>query len=217
MGLFSFFQKNDYELLIEKMKFWKKHHFIDNGSRTSEHQKLIFDLILKYPEYDLYKMSSHGTTCAFCAAREGRVYSRSGKDPDFPSLAIAFQKIDKSGPDVLWNTYLIPHPNCIHSFVVWTPAGHSDSELKEIKRFSSIKLNPLSRDPRTLKQKEAYDKKEAGRKKWLRSYKLFEKCSACGIEKFPKTFNTFHKHQLSNSEKYQEWMRQYSALKSRPK
>lgn len=215
MGVLNFFSKSDYELLIDKMKDWKKRHWVDNGSCTSNRQKSMLDLILSSPKHDLYKMIAHGTTCAFCAAREGRVYSRSGKDPDFPPLSLAFQKIDKSGPDVLWNTYLVPHPNCIHSFVVWTPMGRSDSEIKEIKQFSSIKLNPLSRDPRTSKQREAYDQKEAGRKKWLRSYKLFEKCSACGIEKFPKTFQTFQKHQLANSEKYQNWMTQYSILRSK--
>ena len=159
-------------------------------------------------------MSAHGTTCAFCASREGRVYSRSGKDPDFPPLALAFQKIDKNGPDVLWNTYLIPHPNCIHSLIVWTAMGRSDAEIKEIKCFSNIKSNPLSRDPRTPKQKEVYERKAIARKRWLRDYKLFEKCSACGIEKFPKTFQTFQKHKNANSEKYQEWMRQYSIIVS---
>lgn len=199
------------------MRKWRKQYWVDNGSRTSERQKEILDLILKYPNYDLYKMGSHGTTCAFCAAREGRVYSRGGKDPDFPPLALAFQKIDKNGPDVLWNTYLIPHPNCIHSFVMWTPMGRTDSEIREIKQFSSVKLNPLSLDPRTQKQKDAYKRKAASRKKWLRSYKLFEKCSACGIEKFPKTFQTFQKHKAANSEKYQDWMKQYSILKNREK
>lgn len=213
MGLFDVFQESDYDLLASKMKEWKKRYFNDNGSRTSERQKSMLTLLLKYPDHDLYKMSSHGTTCAFCAAREGRVYSRSGKDPIFPPLALAFQKIDKNGPDVLWNTYLVPHPNCIHSFFVWTPMGRSEAEISTIKRFSSMKLNPLSRDPRTPKQKEAYERKEKSRKKWLAEYKLFKNCSALDIEKFPKTFQTFQKHKSTNSAKYQEWMRQYSVLK----
>ena len=217
MGLFDIFRKDarsDYDILVSKMNTWKKKYFVDNGSRTSNRQKSILEIILANPEHDLYKMSAHGTTCAFCASREGRVYSRSGKDPDFPPLALAFQKIDKNGPDVLWNTYLIPHPNCIHSLIVWTAMGRSDAEIKEIKCFSNIKSNPLSRDPRTPKQKEVYERKAIARKRWLRDYKLFEKCSACGIEKFPKTFQTFQKHKNANSEKYQEWMRQYSIIVS---
>jgi len=205
-------------MLLERIvRVWKKKYLVDNGSRTSERQKEILDLILKNPEHDLYKMSAHGTTCAFCAVREGRVYSRSGKDPVLPPLALAFQKIDPDGPDVLWNTYLIPHPNCLHQLIVWTPMGRSKEEIQKIQRFSSIKYNPLSRDPRSPQQKAAYENKMKARKKWLNEYKLFEDCSSCGIEKFPKTFQTFQKHKKANSEKYQEWIRQYSILKSRLK
>lgn len=217
MRLLGFLKKdgNDYDTLVSKMKVWEKKYFVDNGSRTSERQKAILAMILRLPDHDLYKMSAHGTTCAFCAAREGRVYSRSGKDPDFPPLALAFEKIDKNGPAVLWNTYLIPHPNCIHSFTAWTPMGRSDAEIKEIKRFSSIKLNPLSRDPRTQKQREVYEQKEVNRRQRLADYKLFERCSACRIEKFPKTFDTFLKHKKENSEKYQLWMKQYHEKKEK--
>ena len=202
----------NYEELVFQLKDWVGKYFIDNGSRTSEQQKAILHLLLNNPKQDLYKLSAHGVTCSFCAPREGRVYSRSGNDPDFPPLALAFQKIDKNGPDVLWNTYLVTHPNTLHILIPWTPAGRTEQEIMEIKRFSSLKTNPLSHDPRTEQQKELYRKKQVGRKKWLRSYHLFESCSKLGIEKFPKTYQTFEKHKLSNSTKYQVWMRQYSIL-----
>lgn len=204
---------SDYEDLLLHMQKWKEQYFIDNGSRTSERQKATLEIILKDPEQDLYKLSSHGATCAFCAPREGRVYSRSGKDPIFPPLAIAFQKIDPSGPDVLWNTYLVTHPNTLHVISSWTPAGRSEDEINEIQHLSSLITNPFSHDPRSPRQKELYRKKQIGRKKWLRDYRLFELCSHAGIKNFPKTFQTFQKHKLSNSPKYQEWMRQYSQLK----
>ncbi len=47
------------------------------------------------------------------------------------------------------------------------------------------------------------------RRKWLEQYNLFLKIQKLGIEKFPKTYHTFEKHMLNNSEKYQEWMRKY--------
>ncbi|WP_297233980.1 hypothetical protein [uncultured Flavonifractor sp.] len=194
------------------MKEWVARYFVDNGSRTSERQKAVLHVILSNPNQDLYQLSSHGTTCAFCAPREGRVYSRSGTDPDFPPLAMAFQKIEKDGPDVLWNTYLVPHPNTLHTLFPWTPCGRSEEEIEAIKRFSSLTTNPLSIDPRTEEQKNRYRKKLISRKKWLRRYHLFERCSNMGIDKFPKTYKTFEKHAISNSEKYQEWMRQYSLL-----
>lgn len=204
--------ENDFDDLFFKMKEWADLFFVDNGSRTSERQKATLKIILQDPEQDLYKLSSHGTTCAFCAPREGRVYSRSGSDPVFPSLALAFQKIDKNGPDVLWNTYLVTHPNTLHILMPWTYAGRTEREIEDIKRFSSIVTNPLSSDPRTKEQISQYKRKIIGREKWLRTYKLFERCKALDIEKFPKTFQTFEKHKRANSEKYQEWMRQYNTL-----
>lgn len=209
----DFSEKSDYELFVEKVKIWEEKYFIDNGSRTSERQKATLQILLMDPTHDLYQLSSIGTGCPFCAPREGRVYSRSGKDPDFPPLAIAFQKIDKDGPDVLWNTYLVTHPNTLHSICPWTPATRTNEEIAEIKRFSSLITNPLTNDPRTAKTIQAVKKKETGRKKWLRSYKLFENCRVLEIDKFPKTFQTFQKHKLENSEKYQAWMRQYSIIK----
>lgn len=50
------------------------------------------------------------------------------------------------------------------------------------------------------------------RRKWLETYDLFLQMSDAGIEKFPKTYRTFEKHYLSNSKKYQEWLRQYTDL-----
>lgn len=202
----------DFDFLFLKMKDWANKYFVDNGSRTSQRQRETLYIILRDPGQDLYKLSQHGTTCDFCAPREGRVYSRSGKDLVFPPLALAFQKIDKEGPDVLWNTYLVTHPNTFHTISPWTPAGRSEKEIEEIKMFSSLNTNPLSFDPRTKEQKERYRRKIIGRKKWLRRYHLFERCSQMGIEKFPKTYQTFEKHALANSEKYQKWMQQYSIL-----
>lgn len=204
--------ESDYDVLVQRLKEWEARYFIDNGSRTSERQKATLKILLSDPNHDLYELSAHGTTCAFCAPREGRVYSRSGKDPVFPPLALAFQKIDKDGPDVLWNTYLVTHPNTLHCIIPWTPSGRSDSELEAIKKFSSILTNPLSHDPRTPAQVNAYKRKERGRRKWLRSYRLFERCRDLGIEGFPKTFKTFEKHKLENSAKYNLWMRQYSVI-----
>lgn len=48
-----------------------------------------------------------------------------------------------------------------------------------------------------------------GRRKWLETYDLFCKMSVAGIDKFPKTYQTFEKHALSNSGKYQKWMSEY--------
>jgi len=208
----------NYRLLYSKMIAWVVEHYEEDGSNTSKRQHATLEILMRDPAWDLYQLSSHGVTCAFCAPREGRVYSRSGTDPIFPPLALAFQKIDPDGPDVLWNTLLVTHPDTVHCIFPWTPAGRTQEELARIRRFSSLKTNPLSHDPRTPEQKEAYEKAGAGREAYQRSYELFEHCSKLGIEEFPKTFQTFDKHRRADSEKYQNWMRAYSdALRSRRK
>ena len=71
--------------------------------RTTTRQAEVLSVLTRDPEQDLYKISAHNTTCKLCAPLEGRVYSRSGTDPDFPPLAAAFGKVDKVGPDTLAN------------------------------------------------------------------------------------------------------------------
>ena len=157
----------------------------------------------------IYQISAHGTTCALCAPYEGRVYSRSGKDPDFPPLSDAFGKMDPAGPDDLSNSWLNIHPNCLHSLRPWTPAGRTPEELERIRRFSSPKTNPYSRDPRTEAQIKAYRDKEQGRAKWLAQYRQWERYRTALGDEVPKTFATFQRHKLAGDEKYQGWVSAY--------
>lgn len=92
---------------------WSLHTYCTMVSRTTRRQAEVLAVLTADPEHDLYKISSHGTTCAICAPYEGRVYSRSGTDPDFPPLAEAFGKVDANGPDSLANSWLNIHPNCL--------------------------------------------------------------------------------------------------------
>ena len=63
---------------------WSLHTYCTMVSRTTSRQAEVLAVLTADPEHDLYMISSHGTTCALCAPYEGRVYSRSGTDPDFP-------------------------------------------------------------------------------------------------------------------------------------
>ena len=188
---------------------WSLHTYASMVTRTTSRQAEVLAVLTADPEHDLYKISSHGTTCALCAPYEGRVYSKSGTDPDFPPLADAFGKIDASGPNELTNTYLNIHPNCLHVLMPWTTAGRTPEEIQKAKDFSDPKKNPYSVDPRNKKQIEAYRKKEAAREKWLDSYKQWEKYRVTIPDDTPKTFNTFLKHKLADDEKYQKWMKLY--------
>ncbi|HIU43881.1 MAG TPA: hypothetical protein IAB67_06255 [Candidatus Ventrousia excrementavium] len=92
---------------------WSLHTYCTMASRTTQRQAEVSAVLTADPEQDLYQISSHGTTCSICAPLEGRVYSRSGTDPDFPPLTLAFGKVDPNGPDNLANTWLNIHPNCL--------------------------------------------------------------------------------------------------------
>ena len=188
---------------------WSLHTYCTMASRTTSRQAEVLAVLTADPGQDLYKISSHNTTCALCAPYEGRVYSRSGTDPDFPPLADAFGKVDPKGADDLTNTYLNIHPNCLHVLLPWTPAGRSEKELAEIKRFSSPKTNPYPRDPRSEEQIEAYRRKERARAEWLRTYRQWEDYRMTLGDKVPKTFQTFQKHKLAGDERYKTWEKQY--------
>lgn len=92
---------------------WSLHTYCSMVTRTTSRQAEVMAVLTADPEQDLYQISRHGTTCGLCAPYEGRVYSKSGNDPDFPPLADAFGKVDQAGPNNLANTYLNIHPNCL--------------------------------------------------------------------------------------------------------
>lgn len=188
---------------------WSLHTYCTMVSRTTSRQAEVLSVLTADPEHDLYRISSHGTTCAICAPFEGRVYSRSGTNPDYPPLAAAFGKIDSGGPDTLVNTWLNIHPNCLHAIYPYTEAGRTPEEIQQIKDFSNPAKNPFSVDPRTKKQIDAYRKKEAARAKWLANYRQWERYRMTLGNEIPKTYQTFEKHKRADDDKYREWMRLY--------
>ena len=188
---------------------WSLHTYCSMATRTTSRQAEVLAVLTADEEHDHYKISSHGTTCAICAPFEGRVYSKSGKDPDFPPLAAAFGKIDPSGPDDLTNTYLNIHPNCLHVLLPWTPAGKTEEQIQKIKDFSNPEKNPFTVDPRSQKQIDAYRKKERARARWLADYRQWEHYRMTLGDKVPKTFATFQKHNIAKDDKYKDWIRAY--------
>lgn len=188
---------------------WSLHTYCAMVSRTTSRQAEVLAVLTADPEQDLYRISSHGTTCGICAPYEGRVYSKSGTNPDYPPLAAAFGKQDPDGPDTLANTWLNIHPNCLHSLYSYSEAGRSEEEIQKIKDFSNPAKNPFSRDPRTEKQIKAYRAKEAARRQWLATYKQWEDYRVTLGDKVPKTYQTFEKHKRADDEKYKAWQKLY--------
>lgn len=190
-------------------RHWSLHTYCSMVSRTTSRQAEVLSVLTADPEQDLYRISSHGTTCALCAPYEGRVYSKSGTSPDYPPLSDAFGKQDPNGPNTLTNTWLNIHPGCLHSIHSYTEAGRSAKEVQEIKDFSSPVKNPYSRDPRSQKQIEAYRAKERARSKWLREYRTWQSYRVTVGDPVPKTFATFQKHRAADDEKWKTWQRLY--------
>lgn len=187
---------------------WSLSDYGNMAVRTTVRQAQV-SAVLTEDEWDLYQITKIGTTCPVCAIYEGRVYSKSGTNPNYPPLAAAFGKIDPAGPNDLANTFLNIHPNCLHSIRKFTEGSKTDKQLEKIRRFSSFETNPPDHDPRSKKQIEAYRQKERNRAKLRDDFKQFRKYRAAGVEGFPKTFETFRKHKEAGDEKYKAWVSAY--------
>lgn len=190
-------------------RHWSLHTYGSMVSRTTSRQAEVLSVLTADPEQDLYRISVNGTTCGICAPYEGRVYSKSGTNPDYPPLAAAFGKQDPDGPDTLANTWLNLHPQCQHSISPWSPIGRSDREIQDIKDFSSFEKNPPSVDPRTEKQIKAYRAKEKARAQWLREYRSWESYRMTVGDPVPKAFATFQKHRAADDDKWKTWRKLY--------
>jgi len=191
---------------------WSLRSYADMATRTTSRQATNLGTLFAVEEHDLYQISSHGTTCPICAPLEGRVYSRSGKDPNYPPLAMAFGKIDPSGPNDLDNTWLNIHPNCLHVMVRFTEDGRTDDEIRRIREFSSFETNPETVDPRSKAQIKAYREKEQGRAKLLNDFDQFKRYKMVLGDKMPKTFQTFLKHKTAGGDKYKQWQQEYRKM-----
>lgn len=180
---------------------WSMQAYGNMAVRTTARQAEVAALLTS-DEYDLWQITKVGTTCPVCAPLEGRVYSKSGTNPDYPPLTIAFGKVDPYGSDDLSNTYLNIHPNCLHSLVKYTTIGKSAERIQKDKDFSSIEKNPLNRDPRTKKQIAAYREKEKNRQQLLRDMKQHKEYRAILGNDIPKDFAKFRELKYNNAEKW---------------
>ena len=188
---------------------WSLHTYGGMVLRSTSWQAEVLAVLTQNPGHDLYQISKHGSTCPLCAPLEGRVYSKSGRDPDFPPLAAAFGKMDPAGPDDLANSWLNIHPNCLHHLRPWTPMGRSEEEIRKIREFSSFESNPVTRDPRTQRQIDAYRQKERSRARRLRDYRQWERYRETLGDPVPSRFETFLRHKAAGDERYKEWKRSY--------
>lgn len=189
---------------------WGLSSYCSMVTRTASREASNAGVLFADPDHDLYQISNHNSPCPICAPLEGRVFSRSGDDQNFPPLTEAFGLIDEDGPNDLTNCYLNIHPNCWHVLVQWSPDNLTERQVAEVQEFSSFESNPRKVDSRPQAQVKAYREKEKARGKLLSDYRQFQRYQLrLGEEGMPKTFQTFLKHKLANSDKYQAWQKAY--------
>jgi hypothetical protein len=191
---------------------WSLSNYCNLTVRTNAKQSSNLGELFDDPEHDLYIVVSTHSNCPICSKYEGRVYSRSGKNPNYPPLSKAFGKIDKSGPDDITNTYLNIHPNCRHTLAKYVEHTKSQREVEEMKRKSN---EPFNVDPRTKAQVEAYKELErvnALEQESIRRYREF-------MQYIPvKTLGTwisFHKHFRDKDNQYKALEKQYEEAKKK--
>jgi len=191
---------------------WGLYAYCNMVTRTTSRQAVNVSILTKDPDQDLYKMSSHGTTCPVCAPYEGRVYSKSGNNPDYPPLSAVFGKIDRARPDALTNSYLNIHPSCLHTLAPYSTIGMTQSEIERDQVISSFRSNPPSFDPRSDEAIKAYRAQQAGRQKYLRMLHEYQRFRMALGDKMPRTAQTFIKHKLAGDETYRHWKELYNRL-----
>lgn len=187
---------------------WTLSDYCNMCARTTARQAEVA-AVLTADDHDLWQIVKIGSTCPVCAPLEGRVYSKSGTNPDYPPLSLAFGKVDPDGPESLENTYLNIHPNCLHSIVRYTTIGKTDKQIQRDKDFSDPKKNPLNRDPRTKKQIKAYQEKERNRRKLLADIRQHREYRAVLGKEVPKDFDKFREMKYNDPEKWKKAQESY--------
>lgn len=193
---------------------WSLESYCSMATRTTGRQAQVA-AALTADDWDLWEIVKIGSTCPLCSAYEGRVYSKSGTDPDYPPLAMAFGKIDPAGSNDLSNTWLNLHPNCQHSLIRYTTAGKTEKQIERMKEFSSFEKRPADVDYRSKKQIEAYRNKEAERARYRADVKQFEKYKAAGVEGMPVRFETFEKHKRAGDDVYKGWESKFRSMSAK--
>lgn len=187
---------------------WSLTDYCSMATRTTARQAEV-SAVLTADDHDLYQIVKIGSTCPICAPYEGRVYSKSGMNPNYPPLSLAFGKIDPNGGDDLSNTYLNIHPNCLHSIVKYTELGKTDKQIQKMRDFSNPETNPLDIDPRSKKQIKAYREKERNRAQLRADIKQMHDYRDVLGSEVPKDITRFRKLKYEKPDKWAELKSEY--------
>lgn len=188
---------------------WSLGVYCNMAVRTTSRQSLNVGELFEDPEHDLYIIVDKHSNCPICSRYEGRVYSRSGTNPNYPPLSAAFKKIDPNRPETLENTYLSIHPNCRHTLAKWVERAHTPLEIANMRNKSNPATNPFTVDPRTEKQIKEYKERERVMSKEAASIRKYrELCQYIPVKELG-TWPNFNKHFILKDDWYKEKLAQY--------
>ena len=148
--------------------------------------------------YDLVKMSSHSPTCSICAIYQGRVYSISGKDSDYPPLDTAYS-----------GDYANIHPNCAHVLEPYIPALADNPEGD--MDFSNRPFELSDKDKSMIEQ---YNKQQAQKAQLRRDRQQYEKYKSILGDDVPNSFANFRQMKYNNTDKWDELKSNYRKIKA---
>ena len=201
-GLFAFVDKGG--------KRWTLENYCAMTTRTVAQQSTNLGQIFAQEEHDLYYIVPHTGSCPLCAKYEGRVYSRSGKNPKYPPLSSAFSKIDPNGSDDLDNTYWTIHPNCRHKIIRYVEKAHTQKQQKEMQQ-KSVQPFELTKkqeeDQRYYKERErVWNERQAALSEFKMYLQVMPPRDVCG------NFIKFYEHKKANDDKYKSIKAKYAEL-----
>lgn len=191
---------------------WTLGNYCNMATRTTSAQASNLGEIFDDPEQDLYIIVDRKSTCPICAKYEGRVYSRSGTNPNYPPLKDAFSKIDPNGSDEIENTYLSIHPNCRHTIAKWVESAHTPEQIEAYRKFSNPLTNPYSAEQRTEEEVKRYKERERVMGLEAASEREYRKLMQYIPVNELGSWITFHKHFLKKDDKYKKLLEKYRNL-----
>lgn len=162
---------------------------------------------------DLVQMTKHANACPLCISLEGRVYSVSGKHPDYPALDVAYS-----------DGYANIHPNCGHRLVPYIVDLKTPEQIEEDKRISGRSFDIDQWSPAERAQAEsnlrAYKAGQAQKRAIYTDRQQWERYKAeLGAENVPKTLSGFRRMKGADGDNWKALQAKYrgSAVETKRK
>lgn len=148
---------------------------------------------------DLVKMSSHFGSCPICAPYEGRVFSVSGTNPNYPALY-----------DTPWSSaYQNFHPHCRHILTQYIEELQSGEDIQNMRKYSNRSFDIGGKGwtkEQTAQANRSLANYRAGRDRKTKLYtdrKQWQNYRAVLGDDAPKSFSGFRRMKQSGNDNWQ--------------